>query len=186
MVNLTSRSAKVKADVVQLWLPNALPADTHCVSLVPVFRPNIPKTNPLALEFIFPKLHPGHVLVGTNHDSDNDVRMTRLVVLFLLERLNPTTKGPIFLAVWAIQEKVSKGTKESPEERIIQLAKNTAKRAKESPEERSTRRAKRSTEYSVTRKKLETETVKERNIRILKQTASQRRVRAKKAINVLT
>ena len=65
--------------------------------------------------------------------------------MFLLERLHPTTKTPIFLAVWAIQEKA-------------------AKRTKESSEERSVRQAQRSAKYLVTRQKLETETVVEGNI----------------------
>src|SRR6266536_2901816 len=67
---------------------NVLPPDTHCVSLIPDFPPFIPSTIPLALELIFPLLHPGHPFVGTNHDSDNDVRMTRLMVSFLLDRLD--------------------------------------------------------------------------------------------------
>lgn len=86
---------------------NVLLPDAHCVSLIPLFRPSIPRVIPLALEFIFPILHPGHALVGINHDSDNDVRMIRLMILFLLQRLNPT-KDPIYLAVWALQEKVRK------------------------------------------------------------------------------
>jgi len=69
-----------------------VPPDTHWVSLVLGFRPNIPKAIHLALDYIFPMLHPDHVLIETNHGSDNDVRMTRLIVLFLLERLDPTAK----------------------------------------------------------------------------------------------
>ena len=87
---------------------NVSPPDAHCVSLIPDFWPYIPRVIPLALEFNFPMLHPKYALIGTNHISDNDVRITRLMLLFFLERLNPSTEEPISLAVWARQERIRK------------------------------------------------------------------------------
>jgi hypothetical protein len=71
-----------------------------------------------------------HVLVGTNHNSDSDVRMTRLMTLILLERLDPTTKDPDFLGAWALQ---------NTGEQNIRRAKYKAKRANETAEERRIR-----------------------------------------------
>jgi hypothetical protein len=126
---------------------------------IPLFRPSIPRVIPLALEFIFPLLHPGHALIGTNHDSDNDVRMTRLMILFLLQRLNPTTKDPIYLAVWALQEKVRKSEvsqQQKQQKRVFYLdkiAKETPmqkkKRQKDTKEIIRSRRAKETPEKKL-------------------------------------
>jgi len=78
---------KLRKMLSDVGFHDLLPPDANCVCLIPHFRLNIPRAISLSLEFIFPLTHPGHPLIGTNHVSDNDVRMTRLMVLFYLKRL---------------------------------------------------------------------------------------------------
>lgn len=62
-----------------------LPLESHSVSLIREFRLNLPSSLSLRLDCIFPAIFSQYRLVGLNHTSDNDVRITRLMVLYLLK-----------------------------------------------------------------------------------------------------
>ena len=61
---------------------------------------------------------------GTNHDSDNDVRMTRFMTLFfffffLLRRLELKVKDPTYLDIWSLQEKAREKKNRGHPERLF-------------------------------------------------------------------
>jgi hypothetical protein len=67
-----------------------LPDDEHCIPLCQTFRQNLSKISsgkqfPLRLEVIFPIFHPGHKLIGTNHEALPDCRQTRHMCLAVPE-----------------------------------------------------------------------------------------------------
>ncbi|KAF5681886.1 zinc finger protein [Fusarium circinatum] len=60
-----------------------LPKHKQCIPLCQTFRQNLPRIKlgkqfPLRLEIIFSVFHPGHKLIGTNHQALPDCQQTRL------------------------------------------------------------------------------------------------------------
>jgi hypothetical protein len=69
---------------LEKWLEGLLPNDNQCIPLCQTFRQNLPRIKlgkqfPVRLEIISPVFHPGHKLVGTNHQALADCQQTRYV-----------------------------------------------------------------------------------------------------------